>query len=115
MNIKISFHNMPHSEPLELHARGKLTKIEELLKNQAYATPFNVELWLKANKQHPHHASELNIKTPIYNLHAHSEGPDMYMVIDTTVDKMVALLKKEKERMLDKAHKPDTEKKTFSR
>jgi ribosomal subunit interface protein len=115
MNIKISFHNMPHSEPLELHAREKLGKIEELLKAQAEATPFNIELWLKANKLHPHHAAELHIKTPIYNLHAHDQGADMYIVIDTTIDTMIGLIKKEKERMLDKFHKPETDKKKFSR
>lgn len=106
---------MPHSAPLEQHALTKLTKIEEILKAQAEATPFTVEMWLKANKQHPHHAAELHVRTPIFNLHAHDEGPDMYIVADNTIDKMVTLLKKEKERMLEKFQKPETDKKNFSR
>ena len=104
---------MPHSESLELHAREKLKKINEFL--QEKATPFSIELWLKANKQHPHHSAELHVRTPIFNLNAHHEGPDMYLVIDATIDKMIALIKKEKDRHLDKKHKPDTEKKNFSR
>lgn len=114
MNIKISFHNMPHSDPLEAHAREKLKKIGDVLHGQVDATPFNIELWLKANKQHPHHAAELHVKTPIFNCNAHHEGPDLYIVLDTTIDKMVAQLKKEKERRLDDIHKPDTAKKKFT-
>jgi ribosomal subunit interface protein len=115
MNIKISFHNMPHSDPMEAHAREKLAKISEMLQAQADATPFNIELWLKANKLHPHHAVELHVKTPIFDCNAHNEGTDMYVVIDSTIDKMVKQLIKEKERHLDSRHKPETEKKNFSR
>ena len=106
---------MPHSAPLEDHAREKLNKLKTILKAQADASPFYVELWLKANKQHPHHAAELHVRTPIFNLHTHDEGPDMYIVLDNAIDKMVVLAKKEKERNLDRTHKPDTEKKKFSR
>lgn len=115
MEVKISFHNMPHSEPMETHALQKLLKITEFLKNQEDLSPFYVELWLKANKQHPHHATELHLKTPQFNLHAHDEGPDMYIAIDNTIDKMVKLLNKEKERQRDSIHKPDTDKKRFNR
>lgn len=115
MKIKISFHNMPHSDSLEAHAREKLEKISEILQAQADAAPFNIELWLKANKQHPHHAVELHVKTRDLDCNAHNEGPDMYIALDTTIDKMVKQLLKEKERHLDSRHKPDTEKKNFSR
>ena len=115
MNIKVSFKNMPHSNPMELHANQKLAKVFDLLKNQAEATPFNIELWLKANKQHPHHSANLHIKTAFFDLNSHDEGPDMYVVIDNAVDKMVIILKKEKARFLDKVHKPkNNPKKKFS-
>lgn len=115
MKIKITFHNMPHSDAMENHAREKLEKINDLLQSQAAATPFNVELWLKANKLHPHHAVELHVKTPVFNCNAHDEGTDMYVVLDSTIDKMIKQLAKEKDRHLDARHKPDTEKKNFSR
>ncbi len=115
MNIKISFHNMPHSDPMEHHIRAKLVKISEILQGQADATPFNIEVWLKANKLHPHHRVEIHVKTPIVDLHAHDEGTDMYIAADNAIDKMVALIRKDKERMRDKFQRPETDKKKFSR
>lgn len=115
MNTKITFHGMPSSAPLEQHAREKVKKCIDLIEGQAEHLPFFIEFWLKANKQHPHHAAELHVKTGRLDLNTHEEGTDLYMVIDNTVDKMVALIKKEKERLLDKTHKPDTEKQRFNR
>ena len=115
MNIKISFHNMPHSEPLEAHTKEKIDKIFEVLKRATETTPFNVEVWLKAHKTHPHHVAEMHLKTKNFDLMAHDEGPDMYVAVDNTVDKMVRLIKKEKERMSDRHHKIENEKKSFTR
>ena len=114
MKIKITFHNMPHSDPLEQHAMQKFARVEEHLKAEDSLTPLHAELWLKANKQHPHHAAELHLKTHRFDLNAHDEGPDMYVVIDTTIDKMVKLLRKEKEKRNDKTKKAETEKAKFS-
>jgi ribosomal subunit interface protein len=115
MEIKITFHNMQHSSVLEQHAHQKLQKIEEVLKAQANMSPFNVEMWLTANKQHPHHTAKLHVKTPTFDLSTHHEGPDMYIAIDTAIDKMIAVVKKEKERLTEKTQNPDTPKKNFSR
>jgi ribosomal subunit interface protein len=115
MEIKITFHNMPHSSVLEQHAQAKLKKIEEILKAQAHMSPFTVEMWLTANKQHPHHAAKIHVKTPCFDLIAHHEGPDMYIAIDTAIDKMITVIKKEKEQLTEKTQNPDTPKKNFSR
>lgn len=114
MNKKISFKNMPHSDPLEQHASEKLEKIKDFLKDAEHLTPFNVELHLKANKQHPHHRAELLLKTPRFNLTSHDEGTDMYVAIDNAIDKMVKLLKKEKDKVQDRKQKTETEKNKFS-
>ncbi len=103
---------MPHSDPLEQHASQKLDKIKDFLKDET-ATPFFVELFLKANKQHPHHRAELHLKTPKYDLNAHDEGADMYISIDNAIDKVVKLLKKEKVKQKDKDQKVETEKSKF--
>jgi ribosomal subunit interface protein len=113
MQVKISFHNMSHSAPIEQHVREKLEKLHELLKSCDNTPPFFVEFWLKANKLHPHHAAELHLRTSIFDLHAHDEGTDLYMVIDTTIDTMVKLVKKQKDKQHDKHHKAETEKKNF--
>lgn len=111
---KISFHNMPHSDPLEQHASQKLEKINDFIKGADHLKPLHVELWLKANKQHPHHEVELHLKTPVFDLNAHDQGVDMYIAIDNTIDKMITMLKKEKTKRRDKTRKAETEKIKFS-
>lgn len=106
---------MSHSPSLEEHANAKLKKIEDLLHSEEAFAPHYIELWLKANKQHPHHGVELHLKTPLFDLNAHEEGTDMYVVIDDTIDKMVRLLKKNKDRFHDKKVKVETPKKEFQR
>ena len=111
MNIKVTFHNMPHSESIEAFARDKLTKITMLFKEDE--SPFTIEMFLNANKQHEHHGCELHIKTPHFDLVAHDEDPDMYIVITKTIDKMVGLAKKEKEKTREKYSRVENEKRKF--
>ncbi|MBX9830648.1 ribosome-associated translation inhibitor RaiA [Candidatus Babeliales bacterium] len=113
MNIKISFQNMDHSNPLETHAREKLAKLNDILENAENLNPFNIELHLRANKLHPHHAAHLHVKTPRFDLNTQEEGTDLYVVVDDTIDKMVALLKKEKDKKNDKERKHENEKNKF--
>ncbi len=112
MKKKISFLNMPHSGPLEEHTSTKLDKISSFIDDSL--RPLHVEVWLKANKQHPHHWAEIHLKTPHFDINAHSEGVDMYTTVDNTIDKVVTLLLKEKEKRQDKDRKNvDTEKRKF--
>lgn len=116
MNTKISFHNMTHSLPLEEHTRSKLAKILDIVKHEADQSPFQIEVWLKANAQHPHHRAEVHVKTAHFNFHTHDEtGADMYVSIDNAIDKMVEMLKKEKERRRDARRTPNTEKANFQK
>ncbi len=114
MDIKITFQSMDHSDPIEKHAIEKLAKIEEMLQGSEWRTPMFMELWLKANKQHVHHRAELHLKTPQFDLNSHCEDPDMYVSINSVIDKMVTLVKKEKSLLLEKERKPETDKKAFS-
>ena len=116
MNIKISFHNMSHSQPLEQHARSKLAKISDAIKHEADLLPFTIEVWLKANAQHPHHRAEIHVKTAHFNMHTHDEsGADMYVAVDNAIDKMVDMLKKEKERRREQRRRPSSEKADFQK
>jgi ribosomal subunit interface protein len=115
MNIKIAFHNMTHSQPMEDHVRQKVGKISEFLKYETQLLPFNIEVWLKANAQHPHHQVELHVKTAHFNLHTHDEGTDIYVALDNTIDTMVELVKKEKERRRDARRMPNNEKAKFQK
>lgn len=104
---------MDHSSPLEEHAHQKLIKVEDLLTGKESLTPHFIEVWFKAHKRHPHHAVELHLKTPQFDLHAHDEGADMYVALDNTIDKMVKQLHDRKTRVKDKEHKSENEKRKF--
>ena len=71
-------------------------------------------MWLKANKQHTHHTVDLKLKTPQFDLFTTYESPEMYLAIDTVIDKMITVLKKEKEKLIDKKEKKENDKKIFS-
>jgi ribosomal subunit interface protein len=92
-----------------------MDKITALIKNHENLHPFSQTLLLTANKQHSHHRAELIVKTPQFSLSAHDEKPDMYVAIDSVVDKMVKLIKKEKEKARDKNRKGETEKSSFAK
>ena len=113
LKTKITFHNMPHSPTLEEHALQKLDKFLAILKAEGNPAPLFAELWLKANKLHPHHAVELHLKTPTFDLHTHDEGTDMYLVISAAIEKMASLLKKEKDKSRDRVRKTSTDKGNF--
>jgi len=102
MNIKIAFQNMPHSDPMEEHVRQKLEKITEILHDEAELTPFNIDVELRANPSHPHHRVNVHLKTAHLSFNTHEEGTDMYFAIDSAIDKMVEIAKKEREKRKDK-------------
>ncbi len=104
---------MPHSDPLEQHAKEKLQKITDFLKDEN-ATPLNVELHIEGHKTHAYNKAQLHLRTPNYSLDSHDECEDLYIAIDNTIDKMVKLLKKEKDKQKDKNHKRENEKNKFA-
>jgi len=113
MNIKLSFHNMPHSAALENHIREKLRKVESLFKNRSDQSLF-VEFFLNAHTQHTHHAAEMRIKNGTISATTHDEGPDMYVVADNVIEKMITIIKKEKAKISHKKHNVITDKRVFS-
>lgn len=114
MKITIHFNGMEASTPLEQHANDKLLKIEDVLGLPEGTTPFDVTVWLRAHKTHPHHQVELHVTTPQFKLDSHDEGTDMYVMLDNAIDKMVKLITKAKAKQQEKNQKPDTEKKDFT-
>ena len=113
MNIKVSFHNMPHSEAIEVFVREKLDKINTLFKDNQNLSPFTMEMFLNANKKTIKMACELHMKTPDLDLVTQDGDPDMYIAITKTIEKMISLVKKEKEKIQDKHTNIETEKRKF--
>jgi len=89
---------MSHSDPMEAHTREKLAKIAEILHDEAELSPFNLDIVLTGNPHHAHHRADLHLKTAHFNFHTHEENADMYFAIDSTIDKMVEIAKKEREK-----------------
>ena len=115
MNIKISFHNMPHSNALEEHTKAKLGKVKELFKHADKSQQLSSELFLNAQTAHTdHHTVEMRFRAGTYRITTHDTGTDMYAVVDSVINKMVSQIKKEKSKNSDKKHRVQTEKTAFS-
>lgn len=108
MNIRIVYRHMESTPALEAHARKELAKIEKIINNEH--TPIFIDLVLEDHKLRGNHRVELRLNLPHGHLMAHNEGKDMYLVISQTIDKMVAELRKEKERKISKRDRPDENK-----
>ncbi len=115
MNIIINFHQMPHSTALDTHARARLDKVATLLKKSEPAHPITAELFLNAHAAHAHHEVELRIKSGALSLASHDSNADMYVAIDSVIEKMVTQVKKEKEKQDSKKHHSTSEKSLFNK
>ena len=115
MNIKINFHQMPHSEGIDTHARAKLDKVAMLFKRSQDIHPASAEFFLNAHTAHAHHGVELRVKAGSLNLVSHDTNADMYLAIDSAIDKMVTQVKKEKEKIDSRKHQQPTEKSLFNK
>jgi len=104
---------MPHSNALEEHALAKLEKVKTLFKHAKPDQVLSVEFFLNAQSAHTHHSAELRLRAGRINLTTHDEGIDMYTVVDSTIDKMVRMVKKAKDKNGDKKHHVRTEKTAF--
>ena len=113
MKIKITFHDMPHSAPIEAHIHQKLERVARLLKESGEHTPYNIEMWVHGKKPHADYRSEIKLKTHKLDLNAHDFGTELYITIDTAIDKLIRLINKTHEKLIDKIQKKKTEKNNF--
>ena len=97
--IIITFRHMDHSPVIEEHARTQLEKLDKFLDNEP--SPVVVELVLEAQPVHAHHKIDLLVKSPHYHCFSHDEGPDMYQVLDSVIQKMCTEIRRAKEKRID--------------
>ena len=111
MKAIITFHNMPHSNAIEAHAKEKSLKIEHLLSS---SKNLSIEFFLNAESAHtPHHNVEIKVNNGKTHVAASAQSKDMYAAIDAVVDKSCAQIRKEKNKALTKKQRIETEKKLF--
>ncbi|MBL4587769.1 ribosome-associated translation inhibitor RaiA [Candidatus Babeliales bacterium] len=115
MKRKISFIGMPHSDALEAHSNQKLDRLTSMIKHdEENEDAYSLEFHLKSQEKHSHHRADLHVKIPQMSLHTHDEHPEMYIAVDNTIDKMVSLYRKEKDKLKDKQRKVETDKSKFA-
>jgi putative sigma-54 modulation protein len=115
MNIIINFHQMPHSEAIDTHARSRFEKVATLFKRSSENHPITAEFFLNAHPVHAHHEVELRVKSGALSLASHDTNPDMYAAIDSVIEKMVTQVKKEKEKNDSRKHQSTSEKSLFNK
>ena len=106
MKKRIVYRGIESTPVLEEFINAHLEKVEKLLENEP--TPVFIDVVIEQSKIHSHHRVEVKVKSPHYDLVAHHEGPEMYQEIDTVTDKMVAEIRRAKEKRVDKKKKGDT-------
>ena len=102
MHKRITFRHMNHSDPMEDHVNKQLGKIERFLEHEP--TPISIDIILEASKVREHPRAELRLKTPHHDLITHYEhnGVDLYAAIDHVIDQMYELLRKAKDKEIEK-------------
>lgn len=98
---RINFRNMDPSAVIEEYANQHLEKAEKFLQNQG-RTPVSVEMIIEYYPNHAHNGVEIRVHAPGYHFRAHSEGSDLYKVIDAVSDKMMHELRQKKEEWVDR-------------
>lgn len=94
MQLQLSGHHIDITEPLRNHVESKLDRLERLYEN---ITSLNVVLCVDdAEKK-----AEGTLLVSGNRLHAEAVEQDMYASIDTMADKLVAQLRKHKEKQSD--------------
>ncbi len=106
MKKRIVYRGIESTPVLEEFINTHLEKVEKLLEHEP--TPVHIDVFLEASKVHAHHKVEIKVKSPHYALVAHHEGPDMYQEIDRVTDKMVAEIRRAKEKRVDQNKKGDS-------
>jgi ribosomal subunit interface protein len=108
VEIKVTFQGIEHSESVENYANKKNEKIEELLKQQN--TPHIYEYHIHKFTHKSYYEVSLHVRVQAFSLDTKLEGDDVYVALDEVVDKMIVLVKKEKEKQRD-SHRKDNDNK----
>lgn len=111
MEIKVNFQGMESSKAEENHAIEKMQKVVKLIKEQW--SPCRSEVHLKSHPNHAHQEVVIHVKGKNLDLSTSCQDPDMYKAVEMCVDKMVLLVKKEKDKTADKHKKVQTDKSNF--
>ncbi|MBV8661108.1 MAG: ribosome-associated translation inhibitor RaiA [Candidatus Dependentiae bacterium] len=97
MYKKITFRSMDHSDAIEKHVLDKAEKLDKFFKREP--APVDIEIILEAHREKHYFKAEVIVTSKNYHLVAHSEGSDMYAMIDDAMHKMIREIANKKEEM----------------
>lgn len=107
MHKRITFRGMDHSAVMENYINQQLSKIERFLENER--EPIYINMVLTSGKPHAHHAFELRLTAPQYEIvSTFFEGPNMYDVVDKVMDTVYKKLQEQKKHNIDTYRTEDT-------
>lgn len=99
MRKRVVFRHMEATPDIENYAYAALERVMGALEHER--TPINVDLILSPGRPHAHHAVELLIKTPNYDVICKEEGPHLYQLLDLACDIAYRQIHEQKKRNLD--------------
>jgi ribosomal subunit interface protein len=100
MQKKITFVGQEHSPVLDKHINEQLEKIERFLEEER--SPIFIEVIVEQHKTHQYNKISAHVKTPNYDCFAEHEGPDTYLEINETLDRMLKQLRTQKQKLVDR-------------
>jgi len=96
VQIEISGIHISITEEIDKHIKKKLSKI-----NKYFHRIISVRVILKAEKEN--YFTEINVIANGFTIHANAVNPDLYISIETAVDKIIRQARKHKDKL--KSHR----------
>lgn len=102
MHKRITFRSMSHSVAIEQYIQKKFEKIEKFFKREPQ--PIYIDIILEPHREKHFFKVELKISSVHYHFVVHTEGNDMYLMIDEAMHKMTKDIVRKKEKMGHELH-----------
>ncbi|MGC2310514.1 MAG: HPF/RaiA family ribosome-associated protein [Candidatus Babeliaceae bacterium] len=103
MNKKITFRGMDSSPVMEKHINEQLAKIEAFLAHER--PPIKMNILVEGHPSHAHNKAEIRLSAPEYDVFITEEGPHLYKLIDSVLDRTYDSLRQQKEKRVDRNKK----------
>lgn len=101
------------SESIKNYINNSFLKLQELLSHEQ--EPIQIDMVATVVRPHPSHEFEVHIKGPRYNIIAKRTGPEIYKIIDETIDIAHQEFLKHRKKFLDNQRREGAERKIQQR
>lgn len=102
MHKRIMFRCMAHSDAIEKYISKKIEKLDKFFKREPL--PVFIDIVLEPHRQKHFYKIACKIDSSHYHKSIHSQGLDMYMMIDETIRKVIKDITRRKEKSNHELH-----------